>query len=405
MTLETPPPAGEISVWTVMVALMGTHLAGMGAFLTIPVLAPAIAAETGLPVGLVGFHTALVYAGALVSGPFTGLLLRRHGGIRVCQVALAVIAAAITLALLGHVVALAASALLAGIGHGPVTPAGSHLLAPRVPPRRRSLIFSLKQCGVPGGAMLIAAVAPLVAMRFGWRAGALTVAGFALATALALQPLRARADADRDRAAAGGGAATAWRDAVASLSLLRVSRPLRALTLASACYGGSQFCFASFFVAMQVQTLGASLSEAGLRLALGQAGGVVGRVAWGFWADRVGPVRMLAALGLGAAAAGTALALAGPGWPGTAVTLAAVAMGATAVGWNGVLLAEAARIAPAGRVGAATAALGVVFGAAMLVAPSVFSALVAWTGGYAAGFGLCAVAAVFGVVALRGARG
>ena len=32
-----------------MVALLGAHLAGMGAFLTVPVLSPPIAAETGLP--------------------------------------------------------------------------------------------------------------------------------------------------------------------------------------------------------------------------------------------------------------------------------------------------------------------------------------------------------------------
>jgi MFS-type transporter involved in bile tolerance (Atg22 family) len=82
------------------------------------------------------------------------------------------------------------------------------------------------------------------------------------------------------------------------------------------------------------------------------------------------------------------------------VTAAGIAMGATAIGWNGVLLAEAARLAPPGQAGAATAMLGVVFALAMLVAPSLFSLLVQATGGYAAGFGLCAAAGLAGAALL-----
>ena len=78
-------------------------------------------------------------------------------------------------------------------------------------------------------------------------------------------------------------------------------------------------------------------------------------------------------------------------------------MGATAVGWNGVMLAEAARIAPAGQVGGATAALNFAFAVTMLVAPPAFSGLVGLTGGYAAGFLLC-VAALLGGASLRVAR-
>lgn len=82
------------------------------------------------------------------------------------------------------------------------------------------------------------------------------------------------------------------------------------------------------------------------------------------------------------------------------ILLAAVVMGATAVGWNGVMLAEAARIAPAGGVGAATSALSFCFALTMLVAPPGFSALVAATGGYGAGFLMCALAAAIGAAAI-----
>jgi predicted MFS family arabinose efflux permease len=177
---------------------------------------------------------------------------------------------------------------------------------------------------------------------------------------------------------------------------------LRRLTVMSALYGISQFCFSSFFVVFQVEALGVSLTDAGFRLALAQGAGVVGRVGWGLLADRAGARPVLAGLGLATAAAGLALLLAGPEWPGVLVTLAGMAMGATAIGWNGVFLAETARLAPPGQVGATTAAAGFVFGACMLVGPPAFSALVQASGGYGLGFGLCAVTALAGAALVRG---
>ena len=382
------------SVWLIMLALLGTHMAGMGAFLTVPVLAPAIAAETGLSASLVGIHTALVYTGALFSGPVAQGLLQRHGGVRVCQGSLVIVAGGIALAVIGHPVALALSALLAGFGHGPITPAGSHLLAPRTPPRIRSLIFGLKQCGVPAGAMMVAALAPILATHFGWRAGVLAVALFVLLLALALQPLRAALDTDR--MAPGGAPLRPWQDAKSSLSILRDDARIRALTIAASSFGIAQFCFGSFFVVWQVQVMGTGLEQAGLMLALAQVGGVAGRIAWALVADRVGAVPVLLALGVAIACACGLLVLAGPAWPTLLIAAIAVAMGASAIGWNGVLLGEVARVAPAGRVGAATAALGFAFAGTMIVMPTLFSALVLTTGGYGVGFAMCAIAALGG---------
>jgi MFS family permease len=391
-------------LWPTMLALLATHLAGMGAFLTVPVLAPAIAAETGLPLGLVGVHTALVYAGALVTGPMTAGLVRRHGGVRVLQGALLIIAFGIALAAIGTPSALVASALVAGAGHGPVTPGGSQLIAARTPPRRRALVFSLKQTGVPAGAMLVAAAAPAIAALAGWRAGVLAIAATSLLVAAAIQPLRRPLDAERDPKAGGAGPGAFLRESAGTLGLLRHHPALLRLTLMSCAYGIAQFCFLTFFVAFQVASLGSGLAEAGLLLAAAQVMGVLGRIGWALAADRWGARPVLVLCGLGAAAGGTVLALAGPGWPVLPVLLAGMAMGATAVGWNGVMLAEAARIAPGGQVGAATAALSFCFGVTMLVAPPAFSGLVGLTSGYGAGFLMCVLAALAGAFAIaRGA--
>ncbi|WP_137179639.1 MFS transporter [Roseomonas sp. AR75] len=392
--------AGGPSLLTLMLALLSVHLAGMGAFLTVPVLAPAIAAETGLPASLAGFHTALAYAGTLVSAPLTGPLVRRHGGVRVLQCGLLVVGCGIALATIGQPWALALSAFVAGMGHGPITPGSSHLIAARTPPRRRALVFSLKQAGVPAGAMMVAAVAPAAAAIGGWRAGVLTIATAAFLVAACLQPLRAGLDSGRDRGAGAGGLGALAREASGSVWMLRRDAALRHLTLMSCGFGVAQFCFLTFFVVFQVATLGTPLAEAGLRLALAQAAGVVGRIAWALLADRHGARPVLLACGLLAAMAGLVLAASGPGWPVLPVVLAGIVMGATAVGWNGVMLAEAARIAPPGQVGAATAALSFAFGVTMLVAPPAFTGLVALTGGYSAGFLLCVVATLGGAFAI-----
>ncbi len=376
-----------------MVALLGTHLAGMGAFLTIPVLATLVSAETGLPAALAGVHTALVYAGTLLSGPFVQGLLGRYGGIRMCQWALCMIAAGLALATIGTPWALVLSAVVCGFGHAPVTPAGSHLLYARAPPARRSLIFGLKQCGVPAGAMLVAALAPLAALAFGWRGGVLAMAAFSLLLAAALQPLRAALDADRAAAAPVRPLADARR----SLALLRDDPAIRGLSVMAAGFGVSQFCFSSFFVVWQVQSLGLGVAQAGLHLALAQLGGVAGRIGWALLADRFGARPVLLGLGLAMVAAGVALAVAGPAWPVGLVVAIGIVMGASAVAWNGVLLAEVAHAAPPGLVGGATAALGFVFGATMVVMPTAFSALVAVTGGYTAGFLMCAAVSGLGM--------
>jgi nitrate/nitrite transporter NarK len=261
-------------------------------------------------------------------------------------------------------------------------------------------VFSLKQAGVPVGAMLIAATAPLIALFAGWRAGVLAVAATAVVVAIALQPLRASLDAGRDPRAGGAGLGALWRGAAGSLGLLRTDAALWRLTVMSCGYGVAQFCFITFFVAFQVTQLGTPLAEAGLRLALAQAAGVAGRIAWALIADRVGARLPLLACGIGAAVAALALAAAGPGWPVALVVLAGIVMGATAVGWNGVMLAETARIAPEGQVGGATAAVSFAFALTMLVAPPAFSVLVGLTGGYAAGFLLCALAALGGAAAI-----
>ncbi len=382
----------------VVVALMLTHVAGMAAFLTVPVLAPVIGGELGISLKLAGVYTAVCYLGYVFTSPFTAGLVARLGGVRTCQLCLCGIAAGLSLSVLATpglaLPVLFASAFVAGIGHGPLTATGSQLLHVVAPVRRRALLFSLKQTGTPFGVVLIGAICPSLAQEIGWRGTILAASALVVVIAVLMQPLRRLHDSGRDPAHQ-----VTLTGAFASLRLFREDRTLRALTLAAMAYGCSQFCFSAFFVVYQVEALGISHVDAGINLSIAQAAGAAGRVLWGVVADQWRPWRVLIAIGIATGLAGIAMALADPSWPGPLVTAAAMALGATAIGWNGVLLSEAARVAPQ-RAAAATGMVATLFAMAMVVAPTVFSTLVALTGSYVSGFLACAILALAGAAAL-----
>jgi hypothetical protein len=68
-----------------------------------------------------------------------------------------------------------------------------------------------------------------------------------------------------------------------------------------------------------------------------------------------------------------------------------VLYGATAVGWNGIYLAEVARLAPEGRIATVTGGTQFFTFSGGLLGPPVFGAIVGATGGYGFGFVLFAV--------------
>lgn len=130
-------------------------------------------------------------------------------------------------------------------------------------------------------------------------------------------------------------------------------------------------------------------------MAVSQAASVLGRLAWGVAADRLLSRRsMLGLLGLGMAASAFATLAAGPDWPGWLLFLFAAAFGATAVGWNGVFLAEVARIAGIERASRATGGCLFFTFLGVVVTPPLFNLAHALSGSYAIAY------AVFGVPAL-----
>jgi MFS family permease len=357
------------------------------ATITVPVLAPAASDELHLSAGLIGLYVSLVYLGSMISSAASADVIRRIGAIRFSQYCLMMCAVGLALLTFGTTPALIASALVLGLGYGPITPASSHILAKTTPPHMMSFVFSVKQTGVPLGGALAGIVVPPLVLLGGWRLSALVVAGLCVLTAVIAQSIRAENDADRDPKRP-----ISARGPFRALALVATDANVRRLALSSFFFSALQLCLTTYLVTYLANQLGYTLVEAGLMLAVATTAGIVGRIAWGAAADRSGrPAAVLGLVGLAMAAAAGAMAISSPDWPRAAMIVLCAAFGGTAIGWNGVYLAEVAREAPEGKTVEATggALFFTFFG--VLITPPLFAAIVEGGGSYGMAFAVVAV--------------
>jgi len=366
--------------------------------LTVPVFATAAAKDLGLDPNNVGFYASIIFIGAMGSSLLCGGFVVRYGAIRVSQLCLALAAVGIALSAGGTLTFLVVSAIVLGIGVGPATPSSSHILARHTPAHLRSLVFSIKQTAVPIGGVLAGAVVPILVVYFGWRGAAIGVGVISLVLIALVQPARWMFDIDlrpRERLFHGS--------IIRPLILVLKDRALRGPVLGSAAYSALQQAFSVFLVTFLVQGLDMDLVRAGLVLAVAQGGGVVGRILWGAVADLIGNSRLvLGGLGLASACFALAVSSFDSTWSFGAILAVSAAFGVTAIGWNGVYLAEIARVVPFEQVGRATGGALFVTFFGVVAAPPVFGLLATLTGSYGAGFiVLATLSCIAGLVLIR----
>jgi MFS family permease len=372
-----------------LLATTAIQAAASAAVLTLPAVAPLVAADLDLPTSLVGTYLSLVYVGAAAAALAGGAAVLRVGALRLSQLSLLACAIGLLLGLVPAVAVVALSAVVLGAGYGPITPASSHLLARTASPARMGLTFSIKQTGVPGGAALAGLAVPPLALLAGWRVAVAAVAVLAVLVTMAAQPLRGSLDADRERTARFSLAHFA-----AALRLVAGSPALRTMAAVSFVYAGLQMCVSGFIVAYLAEEVGLGLVTAGVGLTVANVAGVAARIGWGAFADRV--LSTLALLGGLMAAGAAATAMFSAAWPLAAMLAVIAALGATAIGWNGVYLAETARVAPAGQAGLATGGCLFFTYVGVVCCPFLFGLLQRSSGSYALCF--AAAAAAYAVV-------
>lgn len=367
-----------------LATLAAQSLSSLAVF-TPAILAPAASADIGVSATAIGAFTALIYFLASLSAPIGGTFVPRYGAVRVSQICLVLTAGGLAVCGLAHLAAVIVGAVLIGLGYGPVTPASSALLIERTPDRMRNLIMSIRQTGVPVGGALAGMVVPWLVIAGGWRVAALIMAALILVFALALQVIRAHYDRPGRRTAAR-------RPPLAGmLRMVFAHGELRRVSFIAFAYAGMQMCFASYLVVFLTERVGMSVINAGAALSAAMIAGIAGRILWGVAADYSNARAILSLLGVVMALCALLLSLVTRDWPFSMVVLLCMVYGATAIGWNGVYVAEVARVAPEGNVAIATGASLALTYFGVVVGPVFFWLIVSVSGSYAAAFGSAAL--------------
>ena len=400
--MSTPAAPTPPSAWWSLTVTTAIQAMVSMALLTLPAMAPAVARALAVPSTLVGAYVALCYFAAMLSSLVGGTLVRRLGAIRVSQLGLGLCAVGLALCALPWLPAVALGALCIGAGYGPITPASSHLLALTTPAHRMSLVFSIKQTGVPAGGMLAGALVPGLSLWLGWQGTLMAVAGMCALCAPLAQPLRAALDADRQPAQP-----LALQALFKPIGMVLGQPSLRALAACSFLFSAVQVSTTAYMVTYLNESLGMTLLAAGAALSVSQLAGVVGRIAWGAVADRgLGPRNTLMLLATLMMVGSVLTALLQPQWPTLLIWAIVALLGASAIGWNGVYLATVARQAPPGQAGVATGGtllftfMGVVCGS------PAFGALAGASGSYRIAFAALALPAALalGLLVWRAAQ-
>lgn len=353
-------------------------------------IAPNVARSFGVGPHMIGFQISLIYLFGALGSAVTGRLVHRHGPVRVEQLALLLFAVALPgLASANLWIAALASALI-GIGYGVQNPASSQILNQVTPPHRRNFIFSIKQSGMPLGVVVANLSLPTLDHVVGWQASFMGWAAvpLLLCVLLSLQKLH---DVPGERTRT-----THWLHELLADQKIVWRKPFRSMTIITLLYSSVQMSVSTFIVIALVEDRGWTLIAAAGTAALLQFSGAIGRVAWGMVSDRCGNgMAVLALIG-----AGCSLAMVGLAWISTLPEPLLLAMlcllGATSSGWNGVAMAEMARLCPPDAAGRTIGAIMVYTFVGVVVGPACLAALYGHVGSY----GLCLAA--FGAASALG---
>tara|TARA_Y100000588_G_scaffold63172_1_gene62623 strand:+ start:2424 stop:3656 length:1233 start_codon:yes stop_codon:yes gene_type:complete len=385
---------------TVAIAVMATTsvqaLVTM-ASLTVSIYAPQAARDIGIAPEHIGVYASLLYVAAMLGSLLTGRLILRFGAIRFSQGAMLLCAVGLLVCAGGQWWWFLLSACILGFGYGPTTPASSHLLSRHTSARSLSLVFSIKQTGVPLGGVFAGILVPFLLIYFNWRVVSALIAMAIIIGALCLQAWRKRFDVELTPSQP-----LVFGNVLRPLRLI-FSRPaLRVIALSTFFLSGTQQCYIYFLVTYFEIVIGWSTQFAGFALSLVGGAAVIARIGWGAVADASGQTRrILGFIALCMAAATLVTAGFSAAWPTWAVFTVCALFGATGMAWNGIYLAEISRHVSPEDVGHATGGALFVTFAGVVIAPPLFGLAIDLTGGFTVGYlSLAVVTAVAGICLL-----
>jgi MFS family permease len=388
---------GDVVIALMITLLVQTTVSLLAA--SVGVLAPAIAERQGWNLGLIALYAPLLYLAAFSISFVVPWLLSRLGGIGLAIAAIAIGALGLACLLSPWSAMAVLAALLLGVGYGAMTPASSHMLGPRTTARNAGTIMSIKQVGVPMGAMLAGLILPYLVSRYGWERAAEGIVIGSGMVVVGLLPTISWLNGIEGKS----------RDRFRPLDPIRrlLSIPgMAGVLIAALTYTGVQLCLRSLVTAYLVKDVGLGLGVAGLALGISQGAGMFGQVIWAWLSDRVmAPRAVLAAVGAVMCIGALATAGFSVQWPLPAIMLVAAVLGFSAAGFIPVILGEVARHAAPGQVGALTSGANMFVIVGAFLGPLAFGAIGSVLSDRAAFVALAIAAAMTAVGLLATSRG
>lgn len=367
--------------WTVLaVATIAQMIVAMSNIL-LPTIAPKLAEALGVSPILIGYQVSLTFGVATLATMFGGNVVLRCGAARATQLSILCCGLGLALFAVPNVAAVALGSAAVGMGMGMINPAAAHMLVTYTPPERRNIMFSIKQTGVPVGGVITALTAPGIAVHFGYRWSLVVIGGLIVVLLVFIQ--RHRVIWDSDLRGDGGGKKAAF----GGVPLVWRRSSLRWISLVAMIFSGIQRIVLSFTVIYLVAEGGLGLVEAGVLLSVVQVGGSASRICWGWVADRLGSsLTVLMIICVVTLTSTLVLVYFDPGWNRVLIYLLFFVIGASAVGWNGVFHAEAARLSPQGMASVVAAGTTFFVFAGVLIGPAAFAAAYGGIGSYSQTF-------------------
>lgn len=377
--------------WFVVLVVTAAQLVAATAGIVLATIAPKVAETLQVSPVLIGYQASLTWGVAMVASIYGGNVVLRWGAGWTTQTSMVLSAIGVALFAVPHVAIIALGSVIAGIGTGIAPAAAAHLLVRYTAPERRNLMFSIKQTGVPVGGVLIALVAPALAVTVGWQWSLATIAAVAVGVMLMIRPHRRAWDDDRAHAVARAGA-------LGGVPVVLRRASLRWISLASVLFSSVQRIVLTFTVLYLVAEGGYGLVEAGIMLSIVQIGGAATRVPWGWLADRMrSGLNVLYLVCVLVILSSAVLILLEPAWPRPLVYALFFVLGAATVGWNGVFHAECARLSPPGMASLVASGTAFFVFSGSLIGPSAFAVAYDAIGTYSATF---SIMIAMGVLAL-----
>jgi predicted MFS family arabinose efflux permease len=311
----------------------------------LPLLTGFVKDDLGLSAALAGLAVSSLGFGKIFGSYAAGVAADRLGERRV------IVAGGVTVGVLAACAAAAPGALVfavlffAGLASSTSTPAGGRLVLLSFPRDRHGLALSIRQCGIPAGALAAAALLPWIAHASGWRAALAAAGGI---TVLTMLPL-ATSPVERSYELEG-------REAAGLESPAR-DRNILLLTLWGCLVVTGQYAILAFLPLDLHRRAGLSLASASLLVGLANGCGIGGRIFWGTISDRAlarGRKPLLLLLNLAGLVAALMLLATPSSAPVAIFGVVAAFAGFALIGYQGLWITLVAETAGPRRVGAAT---------------------------------------------------